>query len=112
MRGSAGQQRVPTSFVANFVSAFPPPEEQQEIVHFLKTNLETLDSAIARARSEIELIREYRTRLVADVVTGQLDVRHLELPEIDESLIESIESVDQDVEEDQIEPTEEEAVVE
>ena len=34
--------------------------------------------------AEIELIREYRTRLVADVVTGQLDVRHLNLPDIEE----------------------------
>ena len=34
-----------------------------------------LDSAIERARSEIDLIREYRTRLIADVVTGKLDVR-------------------------------------
>jgi len=28
-----------------------------------------------RARREIELLREYRTRLIADVVTGKLDVR-------------------------------------
>ncbi|WP_437947057.1 hypothetical protein WME98_40500 [Sorangium sp. So ce296] len=34
-----------------------------------------LDVAISQAEREISLIREYRTRLVADVVTGQLDVR-------------------------------------
>ena len=33
------------------------------------------DSAIDRARRQIELLREYRTRLIADVVTGKLDVR-------------------------------------
>ena len=32
-------------------------------------------SAIARARRQIELLEEYRTRLIADVVTGKLDVR-------------------------------------
>ena len=32
-------------------------------------------SAIARARRQIDLLREYRTRLIADVVTGKLDVR-------------------------------------
>jgi type I restriction enzyme S subunit len=34
-----------------------------------------LDDAIARTEDEIKLIREYRDRLIADVVTGQLDVR-------------------------------------
>ena len=34
-----------------------------------------IDSAIARARRQIELVQEYRTRLIADVVTGKLDVR-------------------------------------
>jgi type I restriction enzyme S subunit len=33
------------------------------------------DSASSRLGREIELFREYRTRLVADVVTGKLDVR-------------------------------------
>ena len=33
------------------------------------------DTAISRLEREIELLREYRTRLVADVVTGKLDVR-------------------------------------
>jgi type I restriction enzyme, S subunit len=33
------------------------------------------DKAIALVDEEIELLREYRTRLVADVVTGKLDVR-------------------------------------
>ena len=34
-----------------------------------------IDDAITRARRQIELLREYRTRLIADVVTGKLDVR-------------------------------------
>ena len=34
-----------------------------------------IDAAIDRARRQIELLREYRTRLIADVVTGKLDVR-------------------------------------
>ena len=35
----------------------------------------TIDDAIARSEREIDLLREYRTRLIADVVTGKLDVR-------------------------------------
>lgn len=33
------------------------------------------------ARREIDLIREYHTRLISDVVTGKLDVRGVEMPE-------------------------------
>lgn len=33
------------------------------------------DEAIARAADEIKLIREYRDRLIADAVTGQVDLR-------------------------------------
>jgi type I restriction enzyme S subunit len=34
-----------------------------------------MDASSGRARTEIALLREYRTRLIADVVTGKLDVR-------------------------------------
>ena len=35
----------------------------------------SIDAAIARSRRQIKLVQEYRTRLIADVVTGKLDVR-------------------------------------
>ena len=38
------------------------------------------DSLIERTNREIDLLREYRTRLIADVVTGKVDVRHLAPP--------------------------------
>jgi type I restriction enzyme S subunit len=53
----------------------PPVPEQREIVEFINKETAGLNSAIARLKREVELIREYRTRLVADVVSGQLDVR-------------------------------------
>ena len=40
----------------------------------IKSETNPIDSAISRLEREIELLREYRTRLVADVVTGKLDV--------------------------------------
>ena len=44
-----------------------------------------LSTAISRLNREIDLLREYRTRLVADVVTGKLDVREAagRLPELE-----------------------------
>ena len=53
----------------------PPLEEQKQIVCYVAAETKTLTTAIGRAEREIELLREYRTRLVADVVTGKLDVR-------------------------------------
>jgi type I restriction enzyme S subunit len=53
----------------------PTLAEQQAIVVHIKAECAPLDQAISRALKEIKLIREYRTRLVADVVTGKLDVR-------------------------------------
>lgn len=43
-----------------------------------------LTTAIVRTEREIALMQEYRTRLVADVVTGKLDVRAAaaKLPEV------------------------------
>ena len=53
----------------------PPAEEQQRIVRAIQGETADLNTAISRLEREIELLREYRTRLVADVVTGKLDVR-------------------------------------
>jgi type I restriction enzyme S subunit len=44
-----------------------------------------IDSRIEAASSEADLMNEYRTRLIADVVTGKLDVRGVELPPLEEA---------------------------
>ena len=53
----------------------PPRSEQTAIVEYLDKATADIDTAITRARREVELLNEYRTRLIADVVTGKLDVR-------------------------------------
>ncbi len=53
----------------------PPIPEQTAIVEYLDKATADIDSAITRARRGIDLLQEYRTRLIADVVTGKLDVR-------------------------------------
>ena len=64
----------------------PSSVEQQAIIEYLDKTTADVDTAIARARREIELVQEYRTRLIADVVTGKLDVRAAaaQLPEEDD----------------------------
>ena len=60
---------------ADLLALPPTVDEQQAIVAHIKTESAPLDDAIARTEEEIKLIREYRDRLIADVVTGQVDVR-------------------------------------
>ncbi|MDD4455386.1 MAG: restriction endonuclease subunit S, partial [Candidatus Methanomethylophilaceae archaeon] len=67
---------------------FPPKFEQSAIVHYLDGIAANTDHATTATKREISLLREYRTRLIADVVTGKVDVRHISLP--DESNIETI----------------------
>ena len=64
----------------------PPSAEQAAIVEQLERAMSTANAAIARARRQIELMEEYRARLIADVVTGKLDVREAaaQLPEDDD----------------------------
>ncbi|MFZ1507501.1 MAG: restriction endonuclease subunit S [Anaerolineae bacterium] len=58
------------------ISLFQPPyEEQLQIIQTLTQETEQTAKAIERTRQQINLIFEYRTRLIADVVTGKLDVR-------------------------------------
>ena len=67
----------------NMPLAVSPLPEQTAIVKYLDAQTSKLDTAIAVARREIELLREYRERLIADVVTGKVDVRQVaaQLPE-------------------------------
>ena len=53
----------------------PPLEEQAAIVRHLDKATADIDTAIDKTQRQTDLLREYRTRLIADVVTGQVDVR-------------------------------------
>ena len=53
----------------------PPLVEQEDIVEFLESNTAKAERAQQCLERELRLAHEYRTRLVADVVTGKLDVR-------------------------------------
>ena len=63
--------------------SLPPKEEQKTILSALAEKTNGLTTSMELAHRQIELIEEYRTRLIADVVTGKLDVREAaeELPQ-------------------------------
>lgn len=70
--------------ICDFQIPFPPLDEQQRIAKLVLQNTKQLDFAIENAHQEIALLREYRTRLIADIVSGKLDVREkaLRLPDV------------------------------
>jgi type I restriction enzyme S subunit len=78
----------------------PPVDEQNAIVEFIKQETAIIDVAISRAEQEIELMREYRTRLISDVVTGQVDVRNMKCEggSLNEDEFEDIEEVEEEIE--------------
>ena len=61
----------------HFRVALPPFDEQMQIAQWSMEATAAVGSTIDRAHREISLLREYRTRLIADVVTGKLDVREV-----------------------------------
>lgn len=58
-----------------------PLNEQKEIAERIQTETEKIDNAIPIFEKQIALLQEYRTRLISDVVTGQIDVRDIDIPE-------------------------------
>jgi type I restriction enzyme S subunit len=72
--GSTMQHITKPKF-GSFPVPLPSLSEQVEIEAHINRETQDIDLAIARTAEEIKLIREYRDRLIADVVTGQVDVR-------------------------------------
>lgn len=87
----AAQKQFNIGHAVDFLFPVPPMHEQRAIVESIGTECAPVDTAISRLTREIELLREYRTRLVADVVTGKLDVREVAARLPDEVPLDSIE---------------------
>lgn len=77
-----------SSTLRAFPVMLPPVAEQKAILDEVAIKTSGLDAAMIRTENEISLLREYRTRLIADAVTGKLDVRAAaaHLPEETEEL--------------------------
>lgn len=84
LKGTASYTTLPilnNQTVGNY--PFIAPYEftiQHEIANHLDKKCFTIDAAINNINKTISFLQEYRTRLVADVVTGQIDVRNIAIP--------------------------------
>lgn len=81
MTGSAGQKRVPIEFVKGFAVGIPPIEEQARLLALLNDVTKRIDCQTKSYYESIISLQELRTRLISDVVTGQVDVRGIKVPD-------------------------------
>jgi len=72
---AAAQPGLAVERIQNLPIPLPPIPEQCTIAEYLERQTASIDAAIAADRRAIDLLEEFRTRLIADVVTGKLDVR-------------------------------------
>ncbi|MFH1653360.1 MAG: restriction endonuclease subunit S [Pseudomonadota bacterium] len=105
------QPLITGSVVKKQKVVLPTIDEQKNIVIKIKKISQYFEKAVHTARKEIDLIKEYRTRLITDVVTGKIDVRELaknidldadveelqEEPIIDEEIVEADDLIDEEV---------------
>lgn len=59
----------------------PPADEQIAIVKHIKKTLPKYDEAIEKIKAEVAVLEEYKAKLIADIVTGKIDVRNITVPE-------------------------------
>ena len=81
----AAQPKLTQDRLMGIRIAVPPPEEQALIVEAFNKEAAPITLSIQELLQEASLLRESRTRLIADVVTGKLDVREVAkgLPEVE-----------------------------
>lgn len=89
-------KRINISEIKALAVIVPPRHEQDAVCKSLDTDIVAYDTAISRLEREINLLREYRTRLVADVVTGKLDVREAAARLPDEELLPDLAAADEE----------------
>lgn len=63
----------------NIIITVPPTKEQIEISDFIRSQEIRIETIISKSQQEIELLKEYRTALISEVVTGKVDVRDVVL---------------------------------
>lgn len=64
------------SEMRNIFVPLPPRDEQQSIVAYIEEKCEKIDKLASELQSEIDYLKEYKQRLIADCVTGQVNVQN------------------------------------
>ena len=73
--GGGLRQSMSYKDVANLMICVPPLSEQRAIVEHIENKCNKVNSLISELEAEIEYLKEYKQRLIADCVTGQINVQ-------------------------------------
>jgi type I restriction enzyme S subunit len=68
------QRTLNFNWLNNRIIPIPPLSEQRTIVSYLDDKTSKIDALTSKLQQEIESIKEYKQRLISDVVTGQIKV--------------------------------------
>lgn len=94
----AKMPRANADFILNLQIPMPSIEEQNIIADYLDTKCQKITQTVEYINSLISVLEEYKISLVADVVTGKIDVRGIKVPDY-EFVAESADSATDDNEE-------------
>jgi len=88
----SAQPNLSMEDLGNFIVLLPQKDEQEKIAASINQKKADLNNIIFCTQREIELMQEYRTRLISDIVTGKIDVRDIEIPALpNEESVEDLE---------------------
>ena len=71
--------KMPRASWEKFISligiGFPSIDEQNKITDYIENKIREIETLVSKTQQEIELLKEYKTALISEVVTGKVDVR-------------------------------------
>ena len=100
------QRNLYWSALKRVVVPIPSKKEQMEIVEYLDGLNNKFDATIKKLTEEVAVLEEYKNKIIADTVTGKIDVRGIEIPEY-EFVDEDIDNADENLEQGADEPPKE-----
>lgn len=79
---SAAQPGLSVEQISRLKIPFPPLHEQQKIAEYLDQKTAQIEEQKTKIQQAIDLLKEYRTALITNAVTGKIDVRKITVPKI------------------------------
>ena len=73
--------KVNRESLGDFKISIPPEQEQEQIVGFIRSSVEKIDRQERRSIEAIDKLKEYRSALITNAVTGKIDVRDFKIPQ-------------------------------
>ncbi|MDD1427194.1 restriction endonuclease subunit S [Dolichospermum sp. ST_sed3] len=79
-KSRAAQPHLNAEELGNTIICLPPIKEQKQIAEYLDQKTAQIDQQKAKIKEAIELLKEYRTSLITNAVTGKIDVSQVDIP--------------------------------